>query len=77
MLIKIVLLPIKKQLELAKPTTPHANGKPSKAGFSHSHFLPMGLCDRHCVILQTNRARCTLSKDLLDLLNEDSVSGVC
>ena len=31
----------------------------------------MGLCDRNCVILWTNRARCTLSKEIL---NEESIS---
>ena len=29
------------------------------------------------VILRTSRARCTLNKDILDLLNEESVSGAC
>ena len=37
----------------------------------------MGLCDRNCVILRTNRARCTLSKEILNLFNEESVSGAC
>ena len=27
--------------------------------------------------LQTNRARCTLNKEVLDLLNEERISGVC
>ena len=35
----------------------------------------MGLCDRNCVILRTNRAWCTLNKEILDLLNEESISG--
>ena len=35
----------------------------------------MGLCDRNYVILQTNRARCALNKEILDLLNEKSISG--
>ena len=35
----------------------------------------MGVCDRNCVILQTKIARCTLNKDILDLLNEKSASG--
>ena len=34
----------------------------------------MELCD---VILQTNRVRCTLNMEILDLLNEESVSGAC
>ena len=32
----------------------------------------MELCD---VILQTNRVRCALNMEILDLLNEESVSG--
>ena len=36
----------------------------------------MSLCDRNCVILRTNRARCTLYKKIFDLLDEESVSGV-
>ena len=28
----------------------------------------MELCDLKCVVLQTNRAKCTLNKDILDLL---------
>ena len=35
----------------------------------------MGLCDHYYVILQTSRARCALNKEILDLLNEESVSG--
>ena len=34
----------------------------------------MELCD---VILRTNRVRCALNKEILDLLNEESVSGAC
>ena len=34
-----------------------------------------GLCDRNCVILRTNRARCALYKAILDLLDKESVSG--
>ena len=34
--------------------------------------LPMELCD---VILRTNRVRCALNMEILDLLNEESVSG--
>ena len=37
----------------------------------------MGFCDRNCIILLTNRARCALNKEILDLLNEDSVSEAC
>ena len=33
---------------------------------------PMELCD---VILRTNRVRCALNMEILDLLNEESVSG--
>ena len=36
---------------------------------------PMGLCDHNCIILRTNKARCTLNKEIIDLLNEESVSG--
>ena len=36
----------------------------------------MGLCDRNCVILQINRATCTLNKEILDLLNKESIFGV-
>ena len=36
----------------------------------------MELCDRNCVILQTNRARCTLNMEIVDLLNEESISGL-
>ena len=32
----------------------------------------MELCD---VILQTNRVRCALNMEILDLLNDESVSG--
>ena len=32
----------------------------------------MEVCD---VILRTNRVRCALNKEILDLLNEESVSG--
>ena len=35
-------------------------------------YLPMELCD---VILRTNRVRCALNMEILDLLNEESVSG--
>ena len=35
-------------------------------------YLPMELCD---VILRTNRVRCALNIETLDLLNEESVSG--
>ena len=33
----------------------------------------MELCD---VILRTNRVRCALNMEILDLLNEESISGV-
>ena len=32
------------------------------------------MCNRKCVIFQTKRARCALSKEVFDLLNEESVS---
>ena len=35
----------------------------------------MDLNDCICVILQTNRARCSLNNKILDLLIEESVSG--
>ena len=35
-------------------------------------YLPMELCD---VILWTNRVRCALNMEILDLLNEESISG--
>ena len=34
--------------------------------------IPMELCD---VILRTNRVRCALNMEILDLLNEESFSG--
>ena len=36
----------------------------------------MSLCDRNCVILRTNRAMCALYREILDLLDEESVSEV-
>ena len=41
-----------------------------------STLIDVILCDHNYVILRTNRARCALNKEILDLLNEDSVSGV-
>ena len=35
----------------------------------------MIICDHNYVILRTNRARCALNKEILDVLNEESVSG--
>ena len=40
--------------------------------FTKWRYLPMKLCD---VILWTNRVRCALNMEILDLLNEESVSG--
>ena len=40
--------------------------------FTKWRYLPMELCD---VILRTNRVRCALNMEILDLLNEKSVSG--
>ena len=38
--------------------------------------IPMSVYDRKCVIiLQAKRARCALNKEILDLLNEERVSG--
>ena len=44
--------------------------KPSQ--FTKYQYLPMKLCD---VILRTNRVRCALNMEILDLLNEESISG--
>ena len=33
----------------------------------------MDLCDRNCVMLRTNRARCAKNKKSLNLLNEESI----
>ena len=35
----------------------------------------MVVCDHNCVILWIKRARCALNEEILDLLNEESVSG--
>ena len=43
--------------------------------FTKQRYLPMGLCDHNYVILRTNRARSALNMEILDLLNEESVSG--
>ena len=40
--------------------------------FTKWRYLPMELCD---IILRTNRVRCALDMEILDLLNEESVSG--
>ena len=34
-------------------------------------ILTVELCDRNCVILWINRARCALGMEILDLLNEE------
>ena len=34
--------------------------------------LPMELCD---IIIRTNRVRCALNMEILDLLKEESISG--
>ena len=36
----------------------------------------MSVCDHKGVIFQTKRARCALNMEILDLFNEESVSGV-
>ena len=55
----------------------------SKASFKvnllNDDTLQMNLCDRNCatvIVSQTNRARCTLYRIILGILNEESVSGV-
>ena len=48
--------------------------KEFQSQFTKCRYLPMGSCNRSCVIL---RARCALNKEILDLLNEESVSGAC
>ena len=40
--------------------------------FTKGRYLPMELCD---LILRTNGLRCALNMEILDLLNEESVSG--
>ena len=40
--------------------------------FTKWRYLPMELCD---IILWTNRVRCALNMEILDLLNEENVSG--
>ena len=40
--------------------------------FTKWRYLPMELCD---IILRTNRVRCALNMEILDLLNKESVSG--
>ena len=51
----------------------------SKASFKvnllNDDTLPMDLCDHNYVILRTTRARCAIYKEILDLLNEESVAG--
>ena len=42
--------------------------------FTKWRYLLMELCD---IILRTNRVRCALNIEILDLLNEESVSGAC
>ena len=48
----------------------------SKVKCTKRRYLPMGQCDRNHIIRWTNRARCTLNKEILNLLNEVSVSGI-
>ena len=49
----------------------------SKTSFKVNLLMTIltSLCDRNCVILWTNRTRCTLYKKILDLLDEVIVSG--
>ena len=50
-----------------------ANGDaPFQGKFQVNLLKTMELCD---VILRTNRVRCALNMEILDLLNEESVSG--
>ena len=44
--------------------------------FAKWRYLRLGVCNRKCVIFQTKRVRCALNKEVLDLLNEESISGV-
>ena len=44
--------------------------------YSKGRYLPIGLCNRNDVIRRKNRARCALNKEILDLLNEESISEV-
>ena len=44
----------------------------SKVNLLNDDTLPMEFCD---LILQTNRVRCALYMEILDVLNEESVSG--
>ena len=54
------------------------------SGAPHVHILPQFcsdsagclVCDHNCVILRTNRARRALNKEIVDLRNEESISGV-
>ena len=36
----------------------------------------LSMCNCKFVIIQTKRVRCDLNKEILDLLNEESISGV-
>ena len=45
----------------------------SKVNLLNDDTYRWNLCD---VILRTNRVRCALNMEILDLLNEESVSGV-
>ena len=40
---------------------------------TYQRYLPTELCD---VILRTNRVRCALNMEILDLLNGECISGV-
>ena len=38
--------------------------------------IPIGFCDHNCIIPWTNRVSCAINKEILDLLNEESISEV-
>ena len=45
--------------------------------FTEGRYLLIELCDRNCVILWINRARCALNIEILDLFNKESITGAC
>ena len=44
--------------------------------YSKGRYLSIGLCNCNDVFRRTNRVRCALNKEILDLLNEESISEV-
>ena len=59
------------QFCILQTATLHFQGK-LQVNLLNDDTLLMELCD---VILRTNRVRCALNMEILDLLNEESVSG--